>query len=78
MVYSTVVAVFSGFSPFVLTWLVHESGNKMAPAWYLLALTVVSTIALFWIADRTGEDLDDVQRPGRAEPGSRSPVLKRA
>lgn len=78
VVYSTVVAVFSGFSPFVLTWLVHESGNKMAPAWYLLALTVVSTIALFWIADRTGEDLDDVQRPGRAEPGSSSPVLKRA
>jgi MFS family permease len=58
VVYSTVVAVFSGFSPFVLTWLVHETGNKLAPAWYLLGLTLVSTLVLFWIADRTGEDLD--------------------
>jgi MHS family proline/betaine transporter-like MFS transporter len=60
-VYSVVVAVFSGFSPFVLTWLVHQSDDKMAPAWYLLGVTVVSTVALAWITDRTGEDLDAAQ-----------------
>lgn len=59
-VYSVVVAVFSGFSPFVLTWLVHESGNKMAPAWYLLAITAASTVVMLWLVDRTGEALDDV------------------
>jgi MHS family proline/betaine transporter-like MFS transporter len=58
VVYSTVVAVFSGFSPFVLTWLVHETGNKLAPAWYLLGITLASSLVLFWIRDRTGEDLD--------------------
>jgi MFS family permease len=58
IVYSVVVAVFSGFSPFVLTWLVHESGDKLAPAWYLLVVTAVSTLALLWLADRTGEELD--------------------
>lgn len=57
-VYSVVVAVFSGFSPFVLTWLVHESGDELAPAWYLLAVTAVSTVALLWLTDRTGEELD--------------------
>jgi MHS family proline/betaine transporter-like MFS transporter len=57
-VYSTVVAVFSGFSPFAVTWLVHESGNKLAPAWYLLGITVISTIVMLWIRDRTGETLD--------------------
>ena len=62
VVYSTVVAVFSGFSPFVLTWLVHESGNKLAPAWYLFALTLVSSVVLFWLVDRTGEDLDSPER----------------
>jgi len=77
VVYSTVVAVFSGFSPFVLTWLVHESGNRMAPAWYLLGITIVSTIALFFIVDRTGEDLDAVQQPERAHPGTTTTLLKR-
>ncbi|WP_208024372.1 MFS transporter [Amycolatopsis pithecellobii] len=58
IVYSVVVAVFSGFSPFVLTWLVHASGDKLAPAWYLLVVTAVSTVALLWLTDRTGEELD--------------------
>jgi MFS family permease len=62
VVYSTVVAVFSGFSPFVLTWLVHETGNTLAPAWYLLAITSISSIVLFWIKDRTGEHLDDSEK----------------
>jgi MFS family permease len=59
IVYSVVVAVFSGFSPFVLTWLVHESGNKLAPAWYLVIVTLVSTVVMLWLVDRTGEELDD-------------------
>ncbi|CAM3999992.1 MFS transporter [Bordetella tumulicola] len=61
VVYSTVVAVFSGFSPFVLTWLVHETGNKLAPAWYLLVITMISSAVLFWIRDRTGENLDETE-----------------
>ena len=66
-VYSVVVAVFSGFSPFVLTWLVHETGDKLAPAWYLVAVTVVSTLVMPWLVDRTGEDLD-AQSPKEAPP----------
>jgi len=77
VVYSTVVAVFSGFSPFVLTWLVHESGNRMAPAWYLLGITIVSTIAVFFITDRTGEELDAVQHPERTHPDTSTTLLKR-
>jgi MHS family proline/betaine transporter-like MFS transporter len=76
-VYSVVVAVFSGFSPFVLTWLVHESGNKMAPAWYLLAVTVVSTVVMLWLADRTGEALDDVPSADRAPKASGLPSWER-
>lgn len=67
VVYSTVVAVFSGFSPFVLTWLVHETGNRLAPVWYLATLTLVSTVVLFWLADRSGQALDDLERPRPAD-----------
>jgi len=66
-VYSVVVAVFSGFSPFVLTWLVHETADKLAPAWYLVAVTVVSTLVMPWLVDRTGEDLD-AESPKEAPP----------
>lgn len=39
-------AVFGGTAPFIATWLIHMTGNKMAPAWYLLAAAAVALIAM--------------------------------
>ncbi|MCJ0762557.1 MFS transporter [Variovorax terrae] len=58
LVYSVGVALFGGFSPFISTWLLNATGNKLAPAWYLLAMTLVSTLGLLWLKDHTGEILD--------------------
>jgi len=58
LVYGVGVALFGGFSPFIVTWLVETSGNKMAPAWYLLGITLVSVWALFKLKDYTGLDID--------------------
>jgi MFS family permease len=77
-VYSVVVAVFSGFSPFALTWIVHESGNRMAPAWYLLAVTLGSTVVMFWLTDRTGDALDDVVQNDRPATAMGLPVWERS
>lgn len=73
LVYSVGVALFGGFSPFVSTWLVGASGNKLAPAWYLLGMTLVSLLGLLWLRDFTGRDIDDAEahRPD-AEPSSRT------
>jgi MFS family permease len=73
LVYSVGVSVFGGFSPFVSTWLVGASGNKLAPAWYLLGMTLVSLLGLLWLKDFTGKDIDDAaaHRPD-AEPASRT------
>lgn len=72
LVYSVGVALFGGFSPFVSTWLVGASGNKLAPAWYLLGMTLVSLLGLLWLKDFTGRDIDDAaaHRPD-AEPSTR-------
>jgi MFS family permease len=79
IVYSVVVAVFSGFSPFVLTWLVHESGNKLAPAWYLVAVTLVSTVVMLWLTDRTGEDLDEAaSQDNHRTPPMNAPAWERS
>ncbi len=58
LVYSVGVALFGGFSPFISTWLLNATGNKLAPAWYLLAVSLVSLLGLLWMRDFTGKDID--------------------
>lgn len=58
LVYSVGVALFGGFSPFISTWLVNATGSKLAPAWYLLAMTALSLAGLRWLKDFTGKDID--------------------
>ncbi len=58
LVYSVGVALFGGFSPLISTWLLQVTGNKLAPAWYLLAMTVISLLGLLWLKDHTGRDID--------------------
>jgi MFS family permease len=59
LVYSVGVALFGGFSPFISTWLVGVTGSKLAPAWYLLGMTLVSLLGLLWLKDFTGRDIDE-------------------
>jgi MHS family proline/betaine transporter-like MFS transporter len=66
LVYSVGVALFGGFSPFISTWLVNATGNKLSPAWYLLVVTLISTAGLIWLKDRTGQVLDDESAPDAA------------
>ncbi|WP_256330044.1 MFS transporter [Variovorax sp. YR216] len=58
LVYSVGVALFGGFSPFISTWLLNATGNKLAPAWYLLTVSMVSLLGLLWMRDFTGKDID--------------------
>jgi MFS transporter, MHS family, proline/betaine transporter len=66
LVYSVGVALFGGFSPFISTWLLNATGNKLAPAWYLLGMTLVSLIGLYGLKDHTGQDIDKIARPAAA------------
>jgi len=66
LVYSVGVALFGGFSPFISAWLLNATGNKLAPAWYLLAMTLVSLLGLLWLRDFTGKDIDAAGAHARA------------
>lgn len=61
LVYSVGVSVFGGFAPFISSWLVNATGSKLAPAWYLLAATLVSLLGLLWLKDHTGIDIDQAE-----------------
>ena len=50
-VYSIAIGVLGGSTQFVVTWLIHLTGNPMAPAWYMTGSAVIGQIALMLIPE---------------------------
>lgn len=44
--YAFGVAIFGGLAPLISTWLIIATGNKLAPAFYLIMAGIISLIAL--------------------------------
>jgi MHS family citrate/tricarballylate:H+ symporter-like MFS transporter len=45
-VYAVAIAAFGGTAQLVVTWLLHVTGNPLAPAWYLLLAAVIALAAM--------------------------------
>lgn len=45
-IYALAIASFGGTAQLVVTWLLHVSGNPLAPAWYLLLAAAVALVAM--------------------------------
>jgi MFS family permease len=56
-IYAVAIAAFGGTCQLVITWLIHVTGNPMAPGWYLLAATGAGQVAMQMIPESA---------PGRA------------
>jgi MHS family proline/betaine transporter-like MFS transporter len=52
-------ALFGGTAPFIATWLIQLTGNKMAPAWYLLAAALVALVAMLLSRETAHKALQD-------------------
>lgn len=52
-------AIFGGTAPFVATWLIQVTGNKLAPAWYLVAAALIAMIAMAASKETSGKPLAD-------------------
>ena len=46
IVYSIGVVVFGSTTQLVVTWLIHVTGNPVAPAWYLTGAGVLGQVAV--------------------------------
>ncbi|SDS10970.1 MFS transporter [Bradyrhizobium canariense] len=57
--YGLAVTLFGGTAPFVATLLVKQTGNPVSPAFYIMALALVSGVAMLMTRDRTNIELDD-------------------
>jgi MFS transporter, MHS family, citrate/tricarballylate:H+ symporter len=45
-VYAVAIAIFGGTAQLIVAWLIHVSGNALAPAWYLVVTGIVGLIAM--------------------------------
>lgn len=52
-------AVFGGTAPLVATWLIQVTGNKLAPAWYLVAAALIAMVAMLASRETAGKPLVD-------------------
>ena len=44
--YAVGVSVFGGTTQFIITWLIHATGNPASPAWYVAGASVLTAIAM--------------------------------
>jgi MFS family permease len=51
LIYASMVALFGGTTQMVITWLLHVTGNPMALAWYLFAVSVMAGLAMLFIVE---------------------------
>jgi MHS family citrate/tricarballylate:H+ symporter-like MFS transporter len=51
MVYSLSIAAFGGTTQLVVTWLLHVTGNALAPAFYLIAAASIGQVALLMMTE---------------------------
>ena len=58
IVYAFSVTIFGGTTNYVVNKLITVTGDKLAPAYYLVALSVVGAIAAFLMPETRGKSLD--------------------
>ena len=45
-IYAVAIATFGGTAQLIVTWLIHATGNALAPAWYMMFATAVGLVAM--------------------------------
>lgn len=53
-------AIFGGSASFVAIGLIQLTGNSLAPAWYMIAVSIVALIAIFLSHENHDKDLSHV------------------
>ena len=58
IVYALAVSIFGGSTNYVVNKLIALTGDKLSPAYYLAAFSVIGTVAAFLMPETKGRDLD--------------------
>ena len=55
--YNIPVAIFGGFAPFIATWLIAATGSILAPAFYVIAASLLTLLTMIWVKETAFEPL---------------------
>jgi MHS family proline/betaine transporter-like MFS transporter len=55
--YSTGVAIFGGFAPFIATWLIARTGNPVSPSYSVIAAAVASMAVILELEETARQPL---------------------
>ncbi len=58
IVYALSVSIFGGSTNYVVNKLIAITGDKLSPAYYLVAFSIVGTIAAFLMRETRGKDIE--------------------
>jgi hypothetical protein len=60
--YALSVAIFGGFAPFIDAWLIGVTGSPLAPAYYVIAATIVSFLVIWQMPETAYRSLRCARR----------------
>ena len=53
-------ALFGGSASFISIGLIEATGNAVAPAWYMVAISAIALVAMLLSHEHTGKDLSEI------------------
>ena len=59
--YNLSFALFGGFAPIAVTYLIHLTQTNLAPAFYLMVCALLSLVAVISLRDFTGESMAEIE-----------------
>jgi MFS family permease len=51
IIYAFAISIFGGTTQLIETWLIHATGNVLAPAWYFMAATLIGIVAMMFMRE---------------------------
>ncbi|MDT4806863.1 Proline/betaine transporter [compost metagenome] len=57
--FNTANALFGGTAPFIATWLISITGDKLAPAWLLVGAAAVALLAMLCVRETAHRPMED-------------------
>lgn len=60
-IYAIAIATFGGTAQLIVTWLIHATGNALAPSWYMMFATAVGLIAMIMMRETAPAKLPQEQ-----------------
>ncbi|MDE2254450.1 MAG: MFS transporter [Betaproteobacteria bacterium] len=55
--YAVGVSIFGGTTQLIITWLIHATGNPVAPAWYVTIASIITAIAMLAMPETRDESI---------------------